>query len=307
MNPMKQLSPKEWQLLSAYLDDQVSPRERIQIEKKLARDDAFNQALISLRQTRAVIRCMPQRRVPRNFTLTPEMVPARHAPRLIPVLRFASAFSAVAAVILFALQLLPGLMGAGAPMAAPAAMEMAAGSQATGSTPPVIYWGGPPAQVQNFAGGMGGGGGSDEPYAMPSNGIQFDIPQATGEPGVGAAAVPMPEATPSGESAPAFGATLPPSLATAPKIIPSVEPTATVPAEVESQRSAEPLAGNPVLGLRPEDSGQVISKSQPETGEQNRAAYTDTDTVMLWAAIGLAALAILSALLTWILWKKSRI
>ncbi|TLN15339.1 hypothetical protein FDZ74_08495, partial [bacterium] len=134
MNPKnQQLSPPEWQLLSAYLDDHVSPGERIQIEEKLASDDAFRQALLSLRQTRTVIRSMPRRRVPRNFTLTPDMVPARRTLRLFPLMRLSSAFAAIAAVVLFAMQLLPGLRAASAPMAAPAAMELTA-AQAPAST-----------------------------------------------------------------------------------------------------------------------------------------------------------------------------
>jgi len=53
MNPKpRQLSPQEWQLLSAYLDNQVSPAERNQIEKQLASDAAYRQAAESLRQTR---------------------------------------------------------------------------------------------------------------------------------------------------------------------------------------------------------------------------------------------------------------
>lgn len=318
MNEKTRLSPKEWQLLSAYLDDQVSPRERIQIEKKLASDDAFRQAFENLRQTRAVIRAMPRRRVPRNFTLTPDMVPAKRGLRLIPVFRFSSAFAAIAAVILFALQLLPTMMRAGAPAAAPVALEMAAASEQSVSTePPLIFWGEPGAQAEKSAGGYGGGGGGTAyglgggapdtffgaPVYAATPSIQFEIPQATAEPGVGAAetganAAPAVEATPYPTPTPYIEMTE----------APAAEEALQATAAPETERDLSAPAGNPVLGLRPEDSGKVLAESQP--AETTQAVEADQPVTwrdwLLPAAIGLAALSCLTAIAAFVLWKKSR-
>ncbi|GAP15500.1 hypothetical protein LARV_03289 [Longilinea arvoryzae] len=309
MNPKTQLSPKEWQLLSAYLDDQVSSTERIRIEKRLDSEDAFRQALQSLRQTRTVIRSMPRRRVPRNFTLTPEMVAVRQMPRILPVLRFSSAFAAIAAFILFGVQLLPMMAkSAAAPTQAPAALEMSAAEAPASTEPPLIYWGTPGAEAAKgmggggggFAGGMGGGA-PDTIFGMPNDAstpsIQFEIPQATSEPGIGAAGEP--QVTMPVEPTPYAEATAAPPMAMAP------QPTATP----EQPLNQATLEGNPILGLRPQDSGKIISEST--TADSVRAVESESSRIsigslLLPVTIGLAALALLTAIAAFVLWKKTR-
>lgn len=316
-----QLSPKEWQLLSAYLDGVVSPRERIQIEKKLDSEDSFRQALQSLRQTRTVIRSMPRRRVPRNFTLTPEMVQVRQPARFFPVLRFSSAFAAIAAVILFAIQLLPTSMKAAAPTAAPAALEMSAAAAPAGTEPPLIFWGEPAAQAEK---GMGGGGGGGDGYAFgmgggaadssvyaPTPSIQFVIPQTTSEPGVGGESEPLVEAP-----APTATENTAPPLAAAPlEATPSVEegtaePLQEATATPEPSRNQSTLTGNPVLGLNLQESGKIITESQPlETAQslETEKSQISLRSLLLPAAIGLSVLALLTAIAAFILWKKSHL
>ena len=310
MNPKpQQLSPQEWQLLSAYLDNQVSTAERNQIEKQLTSDAAYRQAAESLRQTRTVIRGMPLRRVPHNFTLTPDMVKARRKWGIFPALRLSSAFAALASVVLFALQLLPGMMNVAAPAAAPAApdaMALSSAEEAVGTEPPVIYWGGPPAQAKGMGGGGGmgggdgtypggmGGGAPDTIYGIPNTAatpaIQFEIPQATQEPGIGAAA---PQ-----ESMPAEPTPEPP-MAMAP------QPTA-VP---DTARSTEEMQNGPVLGLRPQDSGKVIAESQTYVADQaaDDESSIPARSLLLPAAIGLAGLAVITAIAALLLNKKSRL
>lgn len=303
MNPHTQLSPQEWQLLSAYLDGQVSPGERSQIEKKLASEAAFRQAIEELRHTRTVIRSMPRRRAPRNFTLTPEMVTIRRRQGWFPVLRFSSAFAAIASVVLFALQLLPGVInGRAIPAAAPAAMEFTGAQEPAGTEPPLIYWGGPPAEAKGMGGGGGdgniypggmGGGAPDTVFGVPSDAatpsIQFEIPQATSQPGIGAASMPeMPTATV--EATPEAPLTLAPQATATPG----------------SERSMEGAQGGPVLGLRPADSGKVIAESQPAAAaeaDQSQPAILPRG-ILLPAAIGLAGLAVLTAIAAIVLKKK---
>ena len=108
----------EW--LSAYIDGELSPRERARLEARLAQDAALRARLESLQRTVALVRGMPSIPAPRNFLLTPAMVrrPAPVARRLAPALTFATAISGLLCVILLLGNLLTagwGGMGAAAP------------------------------------------------------------------------------------------------------------------------------------------------------------------------------------------------
>jgi len=102
-----QLSPKEWQTLSAYLDGQLSERETRQVEARLRTQPDLQSGLEELRHTRMLLRSLPKRRAPRNFTLTREMAeqirPARQKaqPRFFSTLRLVSAFASFLLVMTF--------------------------------------------------------------------------------------------------------------------------------------------------------------------------------------------------------------
>lgn len=115
------IKSRDWEALSAYLDGQLSTRERTRLETRLRSDSELQAALEELRQTRGVLRRLPRFRVPRNFILTPEMVQLkRDTPRIFPVLRFAS----VLAMILLAFVVIGDIMIPSAPGLSPA-META--------------------------------------------------------------------------------------------------------------------------------------------------------------------------------------
>lgn len=77
--------------LSAYLDGQLKPSEKARLESRLQSDPELASILKELRQTRGLLRQLPQRRAPRNFTLTPKMVGQKPPlPRTYPVFRFAT-------------------------------------------------------------------------------------------------------------------------------------------------------------------------------------------------------------------------
>jgi hypothetical protein len=77
--------------LSAYLDGQLKPSELARLESRLKTEPELATILQDLRQTRRLLRQLPQRRAPRNFTLTPKMVGQRPPlPRTYPVFRFAT-------------------------------------------------------------------------------------------------------------------------------------------------------------------------------------------------------------------------
>jgi hypothetical protein len=101
----KNISLREWEALSAFLDNQLNEKDRRRLEARLKQDADLQEALSGLRQTRAVLRSQPKVRAPRNFTLTPAMVgqksQARSVPRTYPMFRMASALATLLFVFFF--------------------------------------------------------------------------------------------------------------------------------------------------------------------------------------------------------------
>ena len=99
---------QDFDLLSAYLDDQLVPAEKAALEARLAAEPELRATLRDLRLTVKALRALPPVTPPRSFLLTPAMVgqakPAQPARRpVFPALRAAAAFSALAlAVVVFA-------------------------------------------------------------------------------------------------------------------------------------------------------------------------------------------------------------
>lgn len=94
---MKQIiTPQEQETLSAYLDNALNPRERQRLETHLQTRPELRAALEDLRQTQQLLRAAPVLRVPRNFTLTPEMAGLRtRPPRAYPAFQWAFALAMV--------------------------------------------------------------------------------------------------------------------------------------------------------------------------------------------------------------------
>lgn len=155
--------------LSAYLDGQLDDRARRALESRLASDADLRAALADLRQTRSLLRRLPQRRAPRNFTLTRRMIGLRPPlPRAVPVLRLASALAGLLFLASYAGNLLNFAPGAAmAPAAEP--MIMMAAPEAAPSI-----------------------GGSDETPVLPD---ATALPLAS-QPGDQARSAPAPEPSP---------------------------------------------------------------------------------------------------------------
>ncbi|MBU1660613.1 MAG: hypothetical protein KKD28_03985 [Chloroflexi bacterium] len=113
----KQISSRDWETLSVYLDGQVRPRARTSLEARLQTDPSLSAALDELRRTRSVLRSLPRLRAPRNFTLTPQMAgqPRVIASRLYPAFRLASALAS----LLFVLVVAGDFLGLGGMATAP--------------------------------------------------------------------------------------------------------------------------------------------------------------------------------------------
>jgi hypothetical protein len=163
---MSQPSFRDVELLNAYLDGEMDANQRQRLESRLGSNLELKSILEELREARMVLRRLPQRRAPRNFTLTPKMAGIKPPlPRSYPVFRFASAFAAILLFFSYALNILPRVplsFGAAAP--APA-MEMQTG----------IGGGGEPEETQRDQ----SGGGCDSCTAEPT--LMAEAPMAPSE------------------------------------------------------------------------------------------------------------------------------
>jgi hypothetical protein len=85
------MKQRDLELLSSYLDGQLSSAEATRLEARLRTEPDLRSVLQDLRGARTVLRQLPMRKAPRNFRLTPQMVGKNPPlPRAYPVFRFAS-------------------------------------------------------------------------------------------------------------------------------------------------------------------------------------------------------------------------
>lgn len=87
---------RDAELISAYLDGQLSPVQKTALEARLKTEPQLREILVELSQARALLRKLPARRAPRNFTLSPKMAGVRPPlPASFSIFRFASALAAI--------------------------------------------------------------------------------------------------------------------------------------------------------------------------------------------------------------------
>ncbi len=91
-----QLNDADLELLSSYLDGQVTPAERAALEARLQHEPELRRALDELRATVTALRELPPVRPPRSFTLDP----AQHRPRGWAWARWLQMGSALCALLL---------------------------------------------------------------------------------------------------------------------------------------------------------------------------------------------------------------
>jgi hypothetical protein len=105
----KQVSRRDLEKLSNYLDEQLTTRQRNQLVVRLHDEPDLAEALSDLRRTRSILRATPRLKVPHNFILTPEMVGQR---QIVGVYRYAGFRMASAlATLLFIIVFLGDLIG----------------------------------------------------------------------------------------------------------------------------------------------------------------------------------------------------
>jgi anti-sigma factor RsiW len=113
------MNQKDIELLSAYLDGQLTPSDSTRLESRLRSDRELVSTLDDLRAARTLLRKLPKRRAPRNFTLTRKMVGMNPPlPRAYPAFRFATAAATLLFIFTFGVNALaPLTFGFGAPAA----------------------------------------------------------------------------------------------------------------------------------------------------------------------------------------------
>jgi anti-sigma factor RsiW len=83
------MNRRDIELLSSYLDGQLRPSDSARLEARLSADADLRAVLSDLRSARGLLRQLPMRKAPRNFTLTPKMVGKNPPlPRTYPAFRF---------------------------------------------------------------------------------------------------------------------------------------------------------------------------------------------------------------------------
>ena len=290
-----QLTPQDWETLSAYLDGQLAETEKRQIQDLIALRPELKQGLEELRRTRAVLQAAPRRRAPRNFTLSAEMA-HKARPRFTwgwtPSFSFASGLAAVLLVLSFFFRVNLAQLSSFSPMAAQAPMAVA--NQSTNNAnPPIITWnqpgfgGGGPASASPGSGMGGASGSADTAIVTPplaSQALPQDTPAAT-------------ETGPAPDMPPRLAAATP--LPTEGPL--TAAPLATQPtAEAATNETAS--KSSPILGIAPtEEQGRMFVPDQAISSQKQPAPIDRWPYVQ----IGLAGFAVLFALAAFFTWRKS--
>ena len=148
---------RDLELLSSYLDGQLKPSDSARLEARLSSDPSLRAVLDDLRAARGLLRRLPIRKAPRNFTLTPKMVGKNPPlPRAYPAFRFVTALASLLLFFTLGLNFLAPQMASSAP-----------------------------------AFGMGGGGAPDEVFSAQAPAApEAGVTEAPAEPAIQMAPVP---------------------------------------------------------------------------------------------------------------------
>ena len=290
-------SMKEWLLLSSYIDGELNEREKKKLEQLLRASPDLQNELEQLRQTRTMIRSMPRKQAPKNFTLTPEMAAERKPKLLVPIFSLSSVASAVVALILLFIQFLPGFFASSQPafLAKEAQVEMAMPAQDAvelESEPAIIYWEGPPGQFP--AEGKGGGGLTEE--SAPAEPMMEAAPNAQQPPvekeGI-AAEEEVAEAVPE-EAIVEEAEVIEAEPAEESSLAESSTPETTI---IEGEQRDDE---GPILGIRPtEELGQMIVPTPRQIEEEKQSPFWFIEVALLLFAFA-------SGVTAFVLWRRTR-
>ncbi|MFO8036727.1 MAG: hypothetical protein R6U57_08915 [Anaerolineales bacterium] len=120
------ISRRDWQLLSEYIDGELPERKRERLEGRLESERALQDALRKIKHTRRILRATPHLSAPRDFILTPDMIPQRETRTFFPVFKLATALVSILLVAVLVLDFGGSFLPMrGAEYAAPAVQEEA--------------------------------------------------------------------------------------------------------------------------------------------------------------------------------------
>ena len=110
------MNQRDLELLSSYLDGQLKPSDSARLEARLSKEPNLRAVLEDLRSARSLLRRLPMRKAPRNFTLTPKMVGKNPPlPRSYPTFRFVSAIATLLFFVTLGVNFLGPQMASQAP------------------------------------------------------------------------------------------------------------------------------------------------------------------------------------------------
>ena len=112
------VSHRDCELLSAYIDRQLKPNEVARLEARLQVDRELASTLEGLQRLKNGLRSLPHQQIPHNFTLTPQMVGIQPTRRLSPIFGVASALATFILLLVFAGDLTGFISPTGKPVAA---------------------------------------------------------------------------------------------------------------------------------------------------------------------------------------------
>jgi hypothetical protein len=99
-----QITSRDYELLSAYLDNQLGAQERARFESRLNLEPELRQELHEISKTRLLLRNLPRLRAPHNYFINPEVVSksfrVRTPIRLAPAYGIASAIATILLVLM---------------------------------------------------------------------------------------------------------------------------------------------------------------------------------------------------------------
>ncbi len=281
------LTKKQIKLLSAYLDDQLSKKERQKVETLFSANPHAVQYLENLRKLKSLLRMLPARKVPHQYILTRQEVENNSYGWVAKGFGILSGVSAVALAVVLAFDLLMPLPTTSqflrqenAKLEESPAMESLAApeSDLESISPepgnPTIFSFQPAPQGY----GLGGGDNLDGELADMPGMILPDI------------------SINEGETIPNLSATLT-----------QADEDALEMESGETYAKSQVDAG-PILGVRPlEQQGQIIAKEIPKPIQQVNPSQTKSRLSKIGLEIGLLSLTIISALAAVVIHRRRRI
>lgn len=264
---------RELELLSAYLDGELHPTQRQALEARLQHEADLRDRLENLRKTKIMVGYLPRLRAPRHYTLTPEMVTVRPQKKqpFLGTLRLASALAAILLVVLFGVEFL----FTSGPLARPrlGAKPMMEAAMVADEPEPLILWGEP--GVGGAEGIVNGQGGDSVVMEQPV----------------------MVESLP-----------IEPEVAVEEELLPEDEPELMLEAEAlpptddeldTLQMATADEKELPILGINPEESGEIISRYADALMEE--AAQPAWRIVVRALQIAMGAILVGGGLAWWLL------